>query len=36
MDQKQRRSNTRLAIILALLALGIFGIFIWANFGGGT
>ena len=36
MDQnsKQKRSNLRLAIILAALALGIFGVFIWSNLGG--
>lgn len=36
MDQnpKQKRSNLRLAIILAALALGIFAAFIWSNFGG--
>jgi uncharacterized protein YoxC len=36
MDQssKQKRSNLRLAIILAALALAIFGVFIWSNLGG--
>jgi hypothetical protein len=36
MDQKQKRSNIRLAIILALFALGIFAVFIWSNYGGRT
>ncbi len=36
MDDKQQRSNIRLAIMLGLLAAGIFGMFVWANFGGGA
>jgi len=33
MDQKQKHSNIRLAVLLALLAVGIFAVFIWSNYG---
>jgi len=33
-DLKRKRSNLRLALMLGALALGIFGVFVWVNFGG--
>lgn len=33
-DFERKRSNIRLALVLAAIALGIFGIFIWSSVGG--
>lgn len=33
-DRERKRSNIRLALILAAIALGIFGAFIWSSVGG--
>lgn len=33
-DSERKRSNVRLALILAAVALGILGIFVWSTVGG--
>ena len=33
-DEKRKRSNLHMAIVLAAIALGIFALFIWSSVGG--
>lgn len=33
-DTERKRSNIRLALILAAVALGVLGIFVWSTVGG--